>query len=504
MILDKFVSIKGHPRNFKHFRKLGYDIEVGKAINVSVSHLKSGSPIFIKCQCDGCQRELSMEFRFYYSYTNGVSDPYYCNSCKSIGSKETNLKKYGVDNPMKSDTIKNILKESIQRKYGVDHYSMTDEYKEKYKSTCMKKYGVDNASKSDVVKSLLSDIKFKELNSIDKNKNLISDNYEIISYSNQRIFKILHKDCGSKFDIFIGTLNDRSRNKNIICTNCNPVDMLSSGREIELQHFLDQIGVKYIRNSYEIIPPLSLDIYIPELKIAFEFNGIYWHSELFKNKYYHLNKTSNCAKSGIKLFHIWEDDWVYKQDIVKSMILNKLGKIDNKIYARKCEIREVENIDTVRDFLNNNHIQGYSNSTVKIGLYFGGELVSLMIFGKKRKNMELIRFCNKINISVVGGSSRLFKYFVEKYNPSTVESFSDSSIFSGEMYESLGFNYDYTTPVNYWWVVDKIRKHRFNFNKKKLVKMGYDVNLSESEILKNIGYYRIFGCGLKKWIYVVK
>jgi len=212
---------------------------------------------------------------------------------------------------------------------------------------------------------------------------------------------------------------------------------------------------------------MELDIYIPKLNIAIEFNGVYWHSEVFKNKDYHINKTKICKSSGIELLHIWEDDWKNKRPIIESMILNKIGITPNKIWARNCEIREINDVKISREFLNENHIQGYSNSKFKIGLYHKNELISIMTFSKKRKNMELVRFCSKLNTNVVGGSSRLFKYFIRKYNYDNVISYSDISFFSGGMYEKLGFTLDGSTPPNYWWVVDYTRKHRFNFNKKK-------------------------------------
>jgi hypothetical protein len=203
-----------------------------------------------------------------------------------------------------ADDLEKVLSEKLNKKIeiGTDREdSKTDEYKDKYKKTCIEKYGVDNASKSSVIKQIISEIKFKELNSIEKHRNMISDDYDILEYLPNRNFKILHRRCNSEFNIFIGTLNDRTRNDNIICTNCNPVDQLSSGRELELSNFLRECGVEFISNSYSIIPPLSLDIYIPSLNLAFEFNGVYWHSELYKDKYYHLNKTKECKKIGISL-----------------------------------------------------------------------------------------------------------------------------------------------------------------------------------------------------------
>jgi hypothetical protein len=180
--------------------------------------------------------------------------------------------------------------------------------------------------------------------------------------------------------------------------------------------------------------------------------------------------------------------------------MNRLGIIKNKIFARKCSLNIVSSKES-RLFLDQNHIQGYSNSSINLGLFYQDELVSLMTFGKKRKDTELVRFCNRINLSVVGASSKLFKYYINNYEYSIIESFSDSSIFTGDMYDKLGFKFVHDTQVNYWRVVDGVRKHRFNFNKKRLVKMGHDSNLSENEILQNLKYWRIWGCGLKKWIY---
>ena len=162
---------------------------------------------------------------------------------------------------------------------------------------------------------------------------------------------------------------------------------------------------------------------------------MWWHNELNKDKNYHLSKTEECEKQGIQLIHIWEDDWLYKKDIVKSIILNKLNK--NKIiYARKCKIKEIKN-DLYRKFLDDNHIQGYINSKIKIGLFYDDELVSLMTFGNRRVAMgkkstnddeyELLRFCNKLNTNIIGGASKLFKYFIDTYKPEEITTYADRS-----------------------------------------------------------------------------
>jgi hypothetical protein len=265
-------------------------------------------------------------------------------------------------------------------------------------------------------------------------------------------------------------------------------------------------------NCKNIITPLELDIYIPELKLAFEFNGLYWHSEIYKENNYHLNKTEMCEKQGIQLIQIWEDDWLFKQDIVKSIILNKLNKITNKIFARKCEIKEINNNKLVREFLNQNHIQGFVGSKIKIGLFYDNQLVSLMTFGDRRVAMgkkstnqdeyELLRFCNKLNTYVIGGASKLFKYFINNYKPKEITTYADRSFSQGKLYETLGFNFIEKTKPNYYYIIDGVRHHRFNFRKDRLIKEGFDPNRTEHEIMLERKIYRIYDSGNLKFNYV--
>jgi hypothetical protein len=217
-----------------------------------------------------------------------------------------------------------------------------------------------------------------------------------------------------------------------------------------------------------------------------------------------------CEEKDIQLIHIWEDDWVFKNDIICSMILNKLNK-SNKVYGRKTEVKEISDNKLIRKFLNENHIQGFVGSKIKLGLFFNDELVSLMTFGGLRRSMgydptdgdfELMRFCNKLNHSVIGGASKLFKHFIENYRYNTILSYSDNSYSNGNLYINLGFELENKeTKLNYYWVIDNKREHRYNYRKSNLVERGYDKNKSEREIMyEDVGSYRIWGSGNKKWI----
>jgi hypothetical protein len=122
-------------------------------------------------------------------------------------------------------------------------------------------------------------------------------------------------------------------------------------------------------------------------------------------------------------------------------------------------------------------------------------------FTNSKREYELIRFCNSINYNVIGAASKLFSHFLKNYEVNEIISYSDISLFSGNLYQKLGFKKVSLSKPNYFWVVDGIRKHRFNFNKKRLIKMGYDKNKSESQILQDIGYYRVYSCGQEKWLF---
>jgi hypothetical protein len=246
--------------------------------------------------------------------------------------------------------------------------------------------------------------------------------------------------------------------------------------------------------------------------LGIEFNGLYWHSDIYKDKNYHLDKTKLANSKGYRLIHIFEDEWINKEDIVKSIINNKLNIIDKKIYARNCEIREVKPKES-SIFLEKNHIQGKINSFIKLGLYYNNELVSLMTFGKLRKSLgsnskdgdfEMYRFCNKLNYSIVGGASKLFKYFINNFGVNKIVSYSDNRYFDGSLYEKLGFIYNGETKPSYWYAKNINRYHRFKFRKDVLVKDGYDPNKTEKEIMKERGYNRIYDCGNKKWVFINK
>ena len=286
------------------------------------------------------------------------------------------------------------------------------------------------------------------------------------------------------------------------CPKC--VNNISSYQQELCDFIKNELNYQIETCNTSIIKPFELDIFIPEVDVAIEFNGLYWHNEKHVSSDYHINKTNLCKEKGIRLIHIFEDEWLYRQDIVKSRLKAICNKQQNTIYARNCIIKEVSFNDS-KEFLNKNHIQGHCVSSHRYGLYYDNELVSLMTFGRKRinlgsikdENYELLRFCNKLNTSVVGGASKLLKHFIKTNNiTSNIISYCDLRWSDGNLYEKLGFNFIHISKPNYFYIIKNKRENRFKFRKDILVKKyNCPIDMTEHEFMLLNKYYRIYDCG---------
>lgn len=435
-----------------------------------------------------------------------------CSSLENIKSrKEYYQKNHGVDHLFATEGFKSNYKEFMMKKYGVDNPSKSKEILDKIKNTNKIRYGEDNWLMVKENKQKISEkisIKHRQ----ERERKILDSNIEIeIIDFNTRNAEILCKKCNTKSQMSSSFFNKKISILENPCLICNPLLSGSSKKEKELLEFLKTIyDGKIISNDRKILEGKEIDIYIPDLNLAFEFEGIYWHSEIFKGKNGNLEKRKLITNQGISLYNIWEDNWCYKKEITKSRIKNIFG-LSKKIYARNCKSNIISSKEE-RKFLEENHIQGYTPSKIKLALFFEDKIVSLMTFGSNRKSLgkthnegeyELLRFCNALNTQVIGGASKLFSRFVNENNPESIISYQDNSWNPGELYKKLGFTEVLNNGVipNYWWCKGNIRFHRFNFRKDKLVREGFDPEQTENQIMTKRGYFKLWDFGNLKWEY---
>jgi hypothetical protein len=279
---------------------------------------------------------------------------------------------------------------------------------------------------------------------------------------------------------------------------------------------VNTLGIKAIKHEHKILKGKEIDVYFHEKKIGIEFNGLKWHTEWFagKGKHYHQEKTDKCREKGIRLIQIFEDEYKNK-DLVITKLKHILGICDNlpKIYGRKCEVKEIgkEECDV---FLNNYHIQGKSDASVRFGAFYEGKLIGVMSFKKDGADKwELVRFASDYNYICCGVGGKLFSKFIKDYSPIRVKSFADrrwTINYEDNLYTKLGFHFEYITEPEYRYFkqdVDRLKRfHKFGFRKKALVsKFGKECNLNmsmtETEMAKKLGYDRIWDCGLLKYVW---
>ena len=443
----------------------------------------------------------------------GVDNPSKCEMIKEK-RKETCIAKYGVDNPSKCEMIKKKISDVCFAKYGVKYFGQVPYIKEKIKSTFTKNHpGYASPLQLEHTKtSQKNSIKQHALNKYSNVIDVIDNNY-ICSCPHPECNKCTEKTYIIPSRCFFNRLHDHTEP----CTTLQPIGDTSSSLELVIRRWLDDANIEYLTNVRDAIPPKELDIYIPSKKVAIEINGCYWHSDKEKPKNYHIDKFEVCRDNGIRLIQIWEDWLINKPEIVRSFLMSKLGYCTSTIYARKCELREVTNKDSIM-FLNENHIQGRCNSKYSYGLFYNNELVSLMTFGHNRgcvgnmyskksveSEYELLRFCNKINTRVIGGASRLLKYFIETFRPSKIISYASCDISDGNLYKVLGFESDNKITRSYWYIDPRTltRYHRSSFTKSKIVEKGIKEakgSWTENEAMTEAGYIRIYDAGQTKWV----
>ena len=504
MILSSKVII-GKPRgkSYTYYKNLGYDLSLNEVV-VLVKHLPKYSEVKVEVKCDYCSLIKNIPYSDYVKTTDGGNKKYACINCSPLKFKEGFKERYGVENPFQLDSVKVKIKEKNRDKYGLDYHTQSNYIKDKIKGVIKERYGVDNISQLDFIKEKVKKTNLEKFGSdyifnsdLIRSNNKIDSDINHVSYlgSSQNLFKC---DKGHDFEISKNNYYGRLQYNTSLCTICNPIGENRSIKEKELHDFIKSIYNGKVIQSYK--DSLEIDTYLPDLKIGFEFNGLHWNSELYKDKFYHLNKTKYFTERGIRIIHIWEDDWDFRKNIIKSQIRNWLGLTEKRIFARNCQVRVIKDSREVTKFLDENHIQGNVRSNLKLGLYHKEELVSLMTFdhyeGRKKiseSEWNINRFCSKKDYNVIGGASKLFKHFINNYDVSRILSYADRDWSMGKLYETLGFEKVNESHPDYKYHTKGHRVNKSRFRKSLTM-------VSENDL----GIPKIWDCGKIKFELLIK
>lgn len=325
---------------------------------------------------------------------------------------------------------------------------------------------------------------------------------EEVNGSKEKV-SVKHKKCG-----YIWRTRPNDLMSGYGCPRCGHIN---SKAEKEIVDYIKTIySGEIIENSRDIIPPLELDIYIPALKIGFEYDGLYWHSQ--KDKNYHLIKTETCEDKGIRLWHIFANEWKEKPELLKKRIRHLILKDDKPIYGRKCQVKEISPLEK-NDFLAVNHIQGADKSKINLGLFYDDELVAVMTFSTntvsrntrlKEGEIELSRYATLLGSNVIGGFGRLIKYFWEHFDYQCIYTYADRRYTNrnSNIYLKNNFKEIAISSPNYWIVGPKeTLYHRFSFIKQDLVKKyGFPSTSTEDEMLNVLGLSKIYDCGTLRYL----
>lgn len=405
----------------------------------------------------------------------GVENPFQSKQIKDK-IKETNLKNLGVEFPSQSQLVQEKIKQTSINVYGVDHFTNNEDIKAKIKKTCLEKYGYSTPTKNENVKA--------------KTKKTCLEKYGVENPRQYFLFK-----------------------EKIIETNVlkygEPYPQFKCGKtQAKIQELLNQNGFNF-KPDHIILDGKEIDLYDDNFKLGIEYCGLRWHHEQSpktRDKKYHYDKYINAQQKGVQLITIFEDEYKNKPDVVLSVLLSKLGKFKKRIYARKCEIKELDK-KTACNFIGCNHIQSGGLLTMAFGLWYESELVGVISFGRHHRNNDknilvLNRMCFLPNMQIIGGADKLFKAGIswakeKKYL--SIISWSDNRWSNGKIYEKLGFTLEDELNPDYSYV--NIKRPVVRIPKQSMTKKATKcpTEFTEVEWCMINGFGRIWDCGKKRW-----
>lgn len=247
---------------------------------------------------------------------------------------ETCLDKYGVDNPAKAECVKQKTKETCQREYGASCFLASEQHKQHSKQVCIERYGVEHPMQCREIHQKVIDTKsirlYDKIAASNDEVLLLSSQDEFIARNELSELKWHCKKCGRDFYAKPAFAWHRAGGHWARCMDCYPVCTASSLKQHELLDFIKSVCPNDIICSCDrhAIAPYEIDVLDKTKSIGFEFDGLYWHSELAGCKKPLQAKTKLCENAGIALVHVLEDEWDLRKEQCKAKICEVLGIYD--------------------------------------------------------------------------------------------------------------------------------------------------------------------------------
>ena len=268
-------------------------------------------------------------------------------------SRQTKIERHGEDfgKVIFEEKVKDSMIKRNMERYGVPYVLMNKEKADETHRTMKERYGDEYFWRTSSNNDIKMDIGFSRIGNW--------SDYVIPLFSREQ-YEGREKEyswrcvrCGHEFIQRIYTTGLGKDRMVPRCEKCFPKSTCSIAEKEVLDFVKSIYNGRIIENNQTVLGNrLELDIYIPDKKVAIEFDGLYWHSEENgKDASYHLNKTVECEKNGIRLIHIFEDEWNEKREIVKDRIKSILGVGQKRIFARKCSIMHLDS-KTANDIKN--------------------------------------------------------------------------------------------------------------------------------------------------------
>jgi len=486
--IEKYITNKGLDSNFsaKCFES---------AQEIYNYFYKTQSP-----KCSLCHSNMKfISFNLGYSEDKCINTN--CNNIKAKTKREeTCQSKYGD----RHFNNRALMKKTKLERYGDEKYTNTKQAKETKKL----RYGNENFVNIEKRKQTVKRLKKSNIS-----RSKLYPKFNLHNLNKKYIEENFVKNGLFMSEEFMNYFNCKETWMNV---KLRELDVYIEKREKIEEKINKEFDNIFIVRDKNIIKPLEIDLLNVEYKFGIEYNGLIWHSygkssyNRFDNhieedytKYNHLNKTNLMEDKGYQLFHIFENEWLdkNKKSIWTSIIKDKLNK-NKKISVRECTIKEVS-VQEARIFIDENHLQGYIRSKIKIGLYYKGELISIMTFRKTRPDRdieyELVRLCAKKGYSIQGGYSMLLEYFEKEYKPKSLISYANRRWTSNTFYEENGLEFAYKTGPKYFYFLPNKRElftiNKYQKDKVKELVSNYDYRVNETENMYNNGYRKIYDSG---------